>query len=94
MRYSTIPQLLCAAMSIRLVCLGAVGLGSVILTIADRERFFGKHGVEVELTPVTGTQVPDLTDTTPMGYIGAPAALMRAAAGKDIKSLPLSTPRD
>jgi ABC-type nitrate/sulfonate/bicarbonate transport system substrate-binding protein len=73
--------------NMKVLCLGAVGLGAIILTIADRQRFFEKHGADVQLTSVTGTQIPDLSDATPMGYIGAPAALMRAAAGKDIKIL-------
>jgi ABC-type taurine transport system substrate-binding protein len=74
-------------MRINLLCLGAVGIGSVILTIADRLRLFQKHGVDVRLVPVTGTQIPDLTTTNPMGHIGAPAALMRAASGTDLKIL-------
>jgi ABC-type nitrate/sulfonate/bicarbonate transport system substrate-binding protein len=74
-------------MTVRLLWLGAVGLGAIILTIADRQKFFQKHGADVLLTPVTGTQIPDLSDAIPIGYIGAPAALMRAAAGKDIKIL-------
>ena len=35
--------------------------------------------------PFTGTQIPDLTTNTPMGCIGAPASLMRAADGARIK---------
>jgi ABC-type nitrate/sulfonate/bicarbonate transport system substrate-binding protein len=74
-------------MSLKLLCLGAVRLSAVLITIAHRQRLFAKHGVDVELIPVTGTQIPDLTDDIPMGHIGAPAALMRAAAGSDIKIL-------
>jgi ABC-type nitrate/sulfonate/bicarbonate transport system substrate-binding protein len=74
-------------MGVGLLHLGAVGLGAIVLSIADRQGFFAKHGADVQLVPVTGTQIPDLTDATPMGYIGAPAALMRAAAGTDLKIL-------
>ena len=48
-------------MRVNLLCLGAVGIGSVIAAIADRLRLFQKHGVDVHLVSVTGTQVPDLT---------------------------------
>lgn len=74
-------------MGVNLLYLGAVGLGAVVLAIAERERLFAKHGVDVQLVPVTGTQIPDLTASNPMGYIGAPAALMRAAGGADLKIL-------
>ena len=74
-------------MRARLLSLGAVGLGAVVLTIADRQKFFAKHGAAVELVAVAGTQIPDMTAATPMGYIGAPAALMRAASGAKIKIL-------
>jgi len=64
-----------------------VGIGSIIPAIADRLRLFQKHGVDVQLVSVTGTQIPDLTDAHPMGHIGAPAALMRAAGGTNLKIL-------
>ena len=74
-------------MRVNLLCLGAVGIGSVILSVADRLGLFEKHSVDVCLVPLTGTQIPDLTNTNPMGHIGAPAALMRAAGGTDLKIL-------
>jgi len=74
-------------MSVNLLCLGAVGIGSIILSVADRLGLFQKHGVDVSLVTVTGTQVPNLTTANPMGHIGAPAALMRAAGGTDLKIL-------
>jgi ABC-type nitrate/sulfonate/bicarbonate transport system substrate-binding protein len=43
--------------------------------------------VQVQLVPVTGTQIPELTDDIPFGFIGAPAALMRAAEGVDLSIL-------
>jgi ABC-type nitrate/sulfonate/bicarbonate transport system substrate-binding protein len=74
-------------MSVNVLRLGAIGIGSVILAVADRLRLFQKHDVDVHLVPVAGTQIPDLTATTPMGHIGAPAALIGAAGGADLKIL-------
>lgn len=73
--------------AVNLLCLGAVGIGSIIPAIAHRLRLFQKHGVDVQLTSVAGTQIPDLTGAYPIGHIGAPAALMRAAGGTDLKIL-------
>jgi ABC-type nitrate/sulfonate/bicarbonate transport system substrate-binding protein len=72
---------------VHLLCLGAVGLFSVLPSIAQRQGFFEKHGLEVQLTPVPGTQIPELTISSPLAYIGAPAAVMRAAGGVDLKVL-------
>lgn len=74
-------------MSVNILHLGAIGISSVVLSIADRLHLFQKHDVKVHIVPVTGTQVPDLTSTNPMGHIGAPAALMRAAGGADLRIL-------
>jgi hypothetical protein len=74
-------------LSVNLLSLGAVGIGSVIPAIADRLRLFQKHGVDVRLVAVTGTNIPDLSVANPIGHIGAPAALMRAAAGTNLKML-------
>lgn len=74
-------------MGLNILRLGAVGIGSVILVAADRLKLFQKHNVDVNLVPVTGTQIPDLTSTDPMGHIGAPAALMRAAGGTNLRIL-------
>jgi ABC-type nitrate/sulfonate/bicarbonate transport system substrate-binding protein len=74
-------------MKINMLYLGAVGLGIVPLSIASRHGLFRKHGIEVHLIPVTGTQVPKLTTDNPFGYIGAPAAIMRVAQGDDLKLL-------
>jgi ABC-type nitrate/sulfonate/bicarbonate transport system substrate-binding protein len=73
--------------AVNLLCLGAVGLGSILLSVADRQNLFRKHGVDVRLVPVRGTQVPELTADNPLGYIGAPAAVMRAAEGVDLRIL-------
>jgi ABC-type nitrate/sulfonate/bicarbonate transport system substrate-binding protein len=74
-------------MAINILWLGAAGLGSILLSVAHRQRLFQKHGVDVRLVPVLGTQVPELTTDIPFGYIGAPAAVMRAAEGVDLKIL-------
>ena len=61
-------------MRINLLSLKAVGL-------------FKKHGIEVELIPVPGAHIPEPTVSSPLAYIGAPAALMRADGGIDLKVL-------
>ena len=74
-------------MRINMLYLGAVGLGVIPLSIAQRQDLFTKHGVDVQLVPVPGTQVPELTTENPFGYIGAPAAVMRSAGGMDLRIL-------
>jgi len=74
-------------MKINMLCLGAVGLGSILLAVAHRQGLFRKHGIDVQLVPVRGTQVPELTPSNSFGYIGAPAAVMRAAEGADLRIL-------
>jgi ABC-type nitrate/sulfonate/bicarbonate transport system substrate-binding protein len=74
-------------MTINMLWLGAVGLGVIPLSIANQQGLFRRHGVDVHLVPVQGTQVPKLTTESPFGYIGAPAAVMRAAEGTDLKIL-------
>jgi ABC-type nitrate/sulfonate/bicarbonate transport system substrate-binding protein len=72
---------------INMLSLGAVGLGVIPLSIAHQEGLFRKHGADVRLVPVAGTQVPQVTTENPFGYIGAPAAMMRAAEGTDLTIL-------
>jgi ABC-type nitrate/sulfonate/bicarbonate transport system substrate-binding protein len=72
---------------INLLCLGAVGLSAIVLSIAHRRELFKKHGANVHLIPVPGTQLPELTITNPVGHIGAPATIMRAAGGAELKIL-------
>ena len=74
-------------MAINVLCFGAVGLSTILLSIAHRQSLFQKRGVDVRLVPVLGTQIPELTTDNPFGHIGAPAALMRAAEGVDLKIL-------
>ena len=57
------------------------------LAIAQEHGLFAKHGVEVRLVLVPGAEVPRLTEDSPMGYIGPPAVLLRAAEGADLKML-------
>jgi ABC-type nitrate/sulfonate/bicarbonate transport system substrate-binding protein len=72
---------------IKMISLGAVGLGAIPLAIAHQQGLFRRHGVDVELVLVPGTEVPQVTTEKPVGYIGAPAAVMRAAEGTDLKIL-------
>jgi ABC-type nitrate/sulfonate/bicarbonate transport system substrate-binding protein len=72
---------------VNLLCLKAVGLCSILPAIAQQQGFFKKHGVDVELIPVSGIQIPEPTISDPIAYIGAPAAVMRAAGGADLKVL-------
>jgi ABC-type nitrate/sulfonate/bicarbonate transport system substrate-binding protein len=72
-------------MTTNVLCLGAVGLCSILLTIAQKQGLFRKHGAEIQLVPVNGVEVPRLTPRNPIAYIGAPAALMGAADGADLK---------
>lgn len=74
-------------MKVNMLYLGAVGLGIIPLLIAREQGLFGKHGVDVHLIRVAGTEVPKLTEETPLGYIGAPAAVMRMAEGADLRIL-------
>jgi ABC-type nitrate/sulfonate/bicarbonate transport system substrate-binding protein len=74
-------------MHVNLLCLGAVGLGAVVLTVAHRHGLIRKHGVDLQLVPVPGTQIPELSSDHPFGHIGAPAAVMRAADGTDLRIL-------
>jgi NitT/TauT family transport system substrate-binding protein len=72
---------------VNVLCLGAVGLCSILPSIARRQGLFKNHGVEVELNSVPGTRIPEPTISSPLAYIGAPAAVMRAAGGVDLKVL-------
>jgi ABC-type nitrate/sulfonate/bicarbonate transport system substrate-binding protein len=71
--------------TVNMLHLGAVGLSAIVLLIAQRHGFFKNHGLDVRLVAVTGTQIPDLTDTHPVGHIGAPAAILKAARGSELR---------
>jgi ABC-type nitrate/sulfonate/bicarbonate transport system substrate-binding protein len=72
-------------MRVNLLCLGAIGLSSIVLAVTQRNGLFKKHGLEVQLIAVRGTAVPEFTTTNPIGHIGAPAAVMRAGTGADLR---------
>jgi ABC-type nitrate/sulfonate/bicarbonate transport system substrate-binding protein len=70
---------------VNLLRLGAIGPCAAIAPAAQRQGLFHKHGGEVRLILVPGTEVPALSEAIPMAHIGAPAALMRASRGDDVK---------
>ena len=72
-------------MRINVLCVGT--LGPILLTLAHRRGLFRKFGVDVQLIPVPGTQIPKLTIGNSLGHIGAPAAVMLAAEGTDLRIL-------
>ena len=55
-------------MAVNVLWLGAAGLGSILLSVAHRQGLFQKHGVDVHLVPVPGTQVPELTTDNPFVF--------------------------
>jgi ABC-type nitrate/sulfonate/bicarbonate transport system substrate-binding protein len=72
---------------VNLLRLGAAGPCSILPVIAQRHGLFKKRGIEVDLIAVSGIQIPEPTGRSPLAYIGAPAAVMRAASGADLKVL-------
>jgi len=75
------------AAPVNMLHLGAVGLSSIVLLLAQRHDFFKKHGVDVRLVAVKGTQIPELSEAHPAGHIGAPAAIIKAARGSELRIL-------
>jgi ABC-type nitrate/sulfonate/bicarbonate transport system substrate-binding protein len=82
-----VPSLARTAPSINMLHLGAVGLTSLMLHLANGQGIFAKHDLNIQLVPVTGTQIPDLTEDNPVGHIGAPAAMIKASRGSDLRIL-------
>lgn len=76
-----------ASAQIRINLLHTGGVSGIPLSIAQEQGLFTKHGVEVQLVFVPGSDVPLLTAENPFGFIGAPAAILRAAGGTDLKIL-------
>jgi NitT/TauT family transport system substrate-binding protein len=72
---------------VNMLHLGAVGLSSIVLLLADQQDFFKKHGVNIRLIAVKGTQIPELSEAHPAGHIGAPAAIIKAARGSELRIL-------
>ena len=62
-------------------------LGPLLLSVAHQQGFFRKFGVDVEIAPVRGARIPELTFSYSFGHIGAPAAVMLAAKGTDLRIL-------
>jgi ABC-type nitrate/sulfonate/bicarbonate transport system substrate-binding protein len=63
------------------------GTGSfvVLLAIAEQEKLFEKHGVEVDQIAARGATVPRLSDDAPIGLIGEPAVILQSADGTDLR---------
>ena len=59
----------------------------ILLSTAQEQGLFTKHGVAVQILPVSEIDVPRLTGENPIGLIGFPAALLRAASGADLRIL-------
>jgi len=81
------PSAQAASAQIRINLLYTGASFGIPLSIAQEHGLFIKHGVEVRLVFVPGSDVPHPTGENPFGYIGAPAAILRAAGGTDLKIL-------
>ncbi len=76
-----------AQTSVGIVYAGAVGPGAVPVAIAHDQGLFAKHAVEPRLV-ISGPATPArVTAENPIGLFGAPAALLQAAQGADLKIL-------
>ena len=76
-----------AQTSVGIVYAGAVGPGAVPVAIAQDQRLFAKQAVEPRFV-VSGPATPArVTAENPIGLFGAPAALLQAAQGTDLKIL-------
>ena len=73
--------------TLNMLSLNAVGPTAVVKLVAQRRGLFARRDVAVSFVPVQGVQVPELSDQHPMGHIGAPAALLNVAAGRDLRIL-------
>jgi len=69
-----------------LFCRG-VGSGAVPVAIAHDQELFVKHGIEPRLVAVGPDTPARVTAENPIGLFGAPAALLQAAQGTDLKIL-------
>jgi ABC-type nitrate/sulfonate/bicarbonate transport system substrate-binding protein len=63
----------------------ATGSFLVLLEIAREQGLFGKFGIDIRPVPATGANVPRLSEEVPLGLIGAPATLLQAADGADLR---------
>ena len=76
-----------AQSNVGIVHAGAVGPGVVPLAIARDQRLFAKHAIEPRFVPSGPAGPPRLTGENPIGLFGAPAALLQAARGAELKIL-------
>jgi len=79
-------QITSAQSRVNLLYVGIPSL-QIPLSIGQEQGLFTKRGVEVRLVFVPGADVPRLTGENPFGFIGAPAALLGAAGGTDLRIL-------
>jgi ABC-type nitrate/sulfonate/bicarbonate transport system substrate-binding protein len=63
----------------------AIGAWLTPLMLAQQQGIFSKHNIEVIFVPAAGATVPRVSDAVPLGLIGAPAALIQAEHGTDLK---------
>jgi ABC-type nitrate/sulfonate/bicarbonate transport system substrate-binding protein len=84
---AVLPIAQAASGPINVLHLGAVGLSTIVVHVAHGQGFFARRGVNVRLIAVTGTAIPELTEDNPVGHIGAPAAILKAARGSQLRIL-------
>jgi ABC-type nitrate/sulfonate/bicarbonate transport system substrate-binding protein len=75
----------CALQRVNLVYAHATGSFLVLLAIAQQQKLFEKHGLEIHAIAAQGATVPKVTKDAPIGFIGEPAAILQAADGNDIR---------
>jgi ABC-type nitrate/sulfonate/bicarbonate transport system substrate-binding protein len=76
---------LSALQPVNLVYADATGSFRVLLTIAQQQGLFEKHGLEIHAVAASGPIVPRVTKDVPVGLIGEPAAILQAAEGSDLR---------
>jgi hypothetical protein len=76
---------LSALQPVNLVYADATGSFRVLLTIAQQQGLFEKHGLEIHAVAASGPIVPRVTKDVPIGLIGEPAAILQAAEGSDLR---------
>ena len=74
-----------ALQPVNLVYAEATGSFRVLLTIAQQQGLFEKHGLEIHTVATSGPIVPRVTKDVPIGLIGEPAAILQAAGGSDLR---------
>ena len=74
-----------ARKEVSVVHAGGAGSFLVLLQVARQHGLFDKFGVDVRPIPFHGATVPRLSRDRPIGLIGAPAALLQAADGADLR---------